>query len=440
MLTALGWLALLALIGANAFFVASEFSLTSVDRAKLSRRAQSGDHRAQVVQRTVRELSYQLSAAQLGITVCSLLLGFVAEPVVATALRPVVRSVGLPHGSVDAIAVVLALVLATGAQMLFGELLPQNLAIARPLQVARIIVPIQRGFARAGRPLIRLFDNTANAIVRALGIVPKQELRAARTPTEFATIIASSAQEGSLAAPTAELLRRALSFGTKTAADIMTPRVRVVALREQDSINELLSTARTSGRSRFPVQGEDLDDVVGVIHVKHGFAVPREQRADTAIRSLMVDPVRVPESLDCDALLQRLSRGRMQLGVVVDEYGGTAGVVTMEDLIEELVGQIRDEHDAAEIPEVVLRGDRRWSVSGQLHKDTLADLLAIEAPAGPFDTVAGLVLERLGRVPDVGDAIELDGWHLRVSRMDARRVDRIEVQPAGAQRAGGQPG
>lgn len=430
MQTAFGWLALVALIGANAFFVASEFSLTSVDRAKLNRRAKAGDHRAQVVQRTVRELSFQLSAAQLGITVCSLLLGFVAEPVVASALRPLVQGVGLPHGSVDVIAIVLALVLATGAQMLFGELLPQNLAIARSLEVARAIVPFQRGFARAGRPLIRLFDNTANTIVRALGITPKQELRAARTPAEFATIIASSALEGSLAAPTAELLRRALSFGTKTAADIMTPRVRVVSLRGHDSIAEMLSTARTTGRSRFPVQGEDLDDVVGVIHVKHGFAIPREQRADTAIRSLMVDPVRVPESLDCDALLQRLSHGHMQLGVVVDEYGGTAGVVTMEDLVEELVGQIRDEHDAAEIPEVVVRGEQRWSVSGQLHKDTLAELLVLEAPAGPFDTVAGLLLERLGRMPEVGDAIELDGWRLQVTRMDARRVDRIEVEPA----------
>ncbi|MGH8962422.1 MAG: hemolysin family protein [Jatrophihabitantaceae bacterium] len=428
MLTALGWVALVVLIAANALFVAAEFALTSVDRARLERRAQTGDRRAVAVRHAVGQLSYQLSAAQLGITICSLLLGFVAEPVVADVLRPLARTVGLPHAAADVGAVVVALLLATLAQMLFGELVPQNLAISRPLAVARAVIPLQRGWALAGRPVVSLFDGAANAIVRGLGVTPRQELRAARTPAELRSVIASSAEEGTLDAETAQLLRHALAFGAKRAGDVMTARVRILALRPEDTAADLIDAARTSGRSRFPVAGEDLDDVVGIVHVKYAFAVTRERRAEVRVRALMRPPLRVPESLDCDALLKRLSLSRAHLAIVVDEYGGTAGLVTVEDLVEELVGQIRDEHDAAEMPEVVAHGPGRWSVSGQTHKDELAELLDIEAPAGPFDTVAGVVMDRLGRIPVLGDAVELDGWRLSVMAMDGKRVDRVEIE------------
>lgn len=431
MLTALGWVALVVLIGANAFFVAGEFSLTAVDRGKLARLAREGDRRARSVLAATRELSYQLSAAQLGITICSLLLGFVAEPVVARALEPVLRALGISEAAAHPVALVVALLLATLAQMLFGELVPQNLALARPLAVGRAIGPMLRGFARAGRPLIALFDNTANAIVRGLGVTPRQELRAARSPVELRGVIAASAQEGALAPPTAQLLRHALSFGEKTAADVMTPRVRIIALAATATAADLLETARASGRSRLLVYGEDLDDVIGVVHVKHAFAVPVSQRASVTVRSLAVAPVRVPESLDCDALLRRLSAGALQIAVVIDEYGGTAGVVTVEDLVEELVGPIRDEHDVGEVAEVLVRGRQHWSVSGQLHKDSLAELLGSDPLPGPFDTVAGILLERLGRVPEVGDSVTFDGWTLRVTSMDARRIDRVDVAPAG---------
>jgi CBS domain containing-hemolysin-like protein len=430
MLTALGWVALVVLIAANALFVAAEFALTSVDRAKLERSAEMGDRRAVSVRRAVGQLSYQLSAAQLGITICSLLLGFVAEPVVADVLRPLARSAGMPHEAVDVTAVVLALILATLAQMLFGELVPQNLAISRPLAVARAVIPLQRAWARAGRPVVSLFDGAANAIVRGLGVTPRQELRAARTPAELRSVITSSAEEGTLDVETAQLLRRALAFGDKTAGDVMTSRVRIVALQAGDTAADLIDAARTSGRSRFPVAGEDLDDVLGVVHVKHAFGIPREQRVDVTVRTLMDRPLRVPESLDCDALLKRLSIVRAQLAVVVDEYGGTAGLVTVEDLVEELVGQIRDEHDAAEVPEVMPQGPGQWSVSGQTHKDSVAELLDIPAPTGPFDTVAGVLMDRLGRIPAVGDQIELAGWQLRVTRMDAKRVDRVDIERA----------
>ena len=431
---AVGWPALVVLIAANAFFVAAEFSLTSVDRARLQRLADRGDRRAGIVRRAVANLSYQLSAAQLGITVCSLLLGFVAQPVVADVLRPAARGVGIPSGAVEPTSATFAVILATLAQMLLGELVPQNLAIARPVSVARAVVPVQAAWATIGRPLVALFDGAANGIVRALGVEPRQELRAARTPAELRTVITSSVEEGTLGAETARLLSRALAFGAKTADDVMTPRVRLVTVRPDDTAADVLDSSRRTGRSRLPVVADELDDVVGVVHVKNALAVPRDRRATVRVRSLLEPVLQVPSSLDCDALLIRLSLERSQFAIVVDEYGGTAGIVTVEDLVEELVGQIRDEHDVAEVPEIIALRDGGWSVSGQLHKDDLADLTGAAPEPGPFDTVAGIVMDRLGRLPAVGDFVELDGWRLRVIRLDRRRVDRVDIT------RGGEPG
>jgi CBS domain containing-hemolysin-like protein len=430
MLTVLGWLAVAVLIAGNGLFVAAEFGLTAVDRARVTRLAESGDRRAAAVLQALRELSFQLSGAQLGITVCSLALGFVAEPVVAEALEPALHAVGL-SGAAEPVAVVLALLLATVAQMLLGELVPQNLAISRPLPVARAVVPLQRRFSRACRPVIALFNNTANAIVRWLGAVPQQELRSARTAAELAYLIGSSAEEGTLPADTAALLRRVLRFGDKTAGDVMTPRVQVVAMHVDQSAADLLALARDTGRSRFPVHAGDLDDMVGVVHVKHAFAVPAEQRAQTKVGALMAEPTRVPESLSVDALLPALRQGGLQLAVVVDEYGGTAGVVTLEDLVEELVGPVRDEHDTAEAPEVQSLPDGGWSVSGQLHRDEFAEQIGLTPPVGRYDTLAGLVLERLGRMPEAGDSVDVNGATLTVDRIDGHRIDRVLLRPRG---------
>jgi CBS domain containing-hemolysin-like protein len=432
-LTALAWVALALLIAANGLFVAAEFGLTSVDRAKVARLAADGDRRAGVVQRAAGQLSFQLSGAQLGITVSSLLLGFVAEPVIARAIEPAVHGLGASERATGPIALVIALVLATVAQLLFGELIPQNLAIARSLGTTRAIVPLLVGFARAFAPLIRVFNNVANGIVRLLGIEPQEELRSARTSTELQHLIGSSAREGTLPSRTATLLRRALTFGDRTAGDVMTPRIAVVALFRTDTAADLLARARSSGRSRFPVHAGDLDEIVGVVHIKHALAIDRHRRNQVLVEELMVEPVRVPDSLHCDVLLPSLRQGALQLAVVVDEYGGTAGIVTLEDLVEDLLGEIRDEHDVGEVPDVIALSDGSWSVSGRLHKDEFVETLGLAAPDGPYDTIAGLVLDRLGRIPGVGDVAHVDGFALRVLRMAGHRIDRIQVSPAAAE-------
>lgn len=426
MATALGVLAIVGLIAANALFVLAEFALTSVDRARLSRLARGGDRRAAGALGAVRDLSFQLSGAQLGITVSSLLLGFITEPVLAGAFAHPFTAVGLGPVTGRAAGALAALLAVTLVQMLLGELVPQNVAIARPLPTVLRIGPIQRAFSRGARPVIAVFDNSASAIVRALGARPQEELRAARTPAELHSLITSSAEEGSLAGDVAGLLRRVLAFDAKRAGDVLTPRVRVVAARTDQTVAELLDLSRRSGHSRFPVHTGDLDDVTGLVHVKHAFAVPPELRRRIRIGQVMVEPVRVPESLHCDELLTVLRRRGLQLAVVADEYGGTAGVVTLEDLVEELVGEVRDEHDVAEAAPVLPIGEGAWSVSGLLRRDEF-DAIGIPAPPGPYETLAGLVLDRLGRVPRVGERAHVDGWRLEVSRMDRHRIDRVAV-------------
>jgi CBS domain containing-hemolysin-like protein len=204
-----------------------------------------------------------------------------------------------------------------------------------------------------------------------------------------------------------------------------------VALRADQTAADLLAVARATGRSRFPVHRGDIDDIVGVVHVKQALAVPPERRPETPLSDLMAEPARVPESLDCDSLLLVLRRHGLQMAVVVDEYGGTAGVVTLEDLVEELVGQVLDEHDTGEAPELLALSDGGWSVSGRLHRDAFDEQLGLAAPPGHYDTLAGLVLERLGRLPEPGDTVDVSGWTLTVTGMDGRRIDRIEVRPPG---------
>jgi CBS domain containing-hemolysin-like protein len=428
MLTALGWLAVAALIIGNALFVAAEFAFTSVDRTKVKRLAETGDRRAARVQAATRELSFQLSGAQLGITLCSLLLGFVAEPVIASAFESPLHALGLESGWV---ALGLALLVATLAQMLLGELVPQNLAISRPLPTALAIAAFQRGFARLFRPVIALFNETANGIVRLLGNEPQEELRAARTPDELASLIGTSAMEGTLPLEVAALLRRTLSFGDKTADDLMTPRVQMVSLNQRQTAADLLDVARRSGHSRFPVHRGDVDDVVGVVHVKHAFAVPAAERRRTSLGDLMADPVRLPASLPGEELLTALRGRGLQMAIVVDEYGGTAGLVTVEDLVEELVGQVRDEHDRFEELDAIMLSNGSWSVSGRLRCDELPRRIGLTPPAGPYDTVAGLVLRLRGQIPTDGDAVTVSGWRITVTRMDRRRIDRVEIGPPG---------
>ena len=406
-------------------FVAAEFSLVALDRHELERRREGGERGLDRVIRALRITSTHLSSAQLGITLTTLLAGYTLEPALSGFLDGPLGALGVPEGARRAISAPLAIAIATLLSMVVGELVPKNFAIARPLQTARVVMPAQGAFTTVFKPAIVVLNGSANGMLRAIGIEPKEELSGARTAEELSSLVRHSAEAGMLEADTATLLDRTLRFAEHTAADVMTPRTRIVSLHRLDPASEVLEHAGRTGFSRFPVIDEDRDDVVGVVHVKQAVAVPRAKRAEVPVAALAEEAVRVPETMRLDQLLGELRTRGFQLAIVVDEYGGTAGLVTLEDLVEEIVGEVADEHDRARAG-VVGTADE-MTLPADLRPDEVREQTGIEIPASDdYDTIAGFVLLVLGRMPVVGDEVELpDGAVLRVERLDGRRISRL---------------
>ena len=426
------WLLVLAgvlLTLGTALFVAAEFAFVALDRAAVERSVEAGDARSVGVLAALRRLSTQLSASQVGITLTTLLVGYLVEPSVASLLSGPLGAVGLPERSVEPVSVGIALLLATAFSMVVGELVPKNLAIAAPLRTAQLVAGPMRVVVLVARPLISLLNGSANAMLRRVGVEPREELSSARTPQELASLVRRSADAGTLGESTARLVTRSLNFGERTAADVMTPRLRCVVVHRDDTAADVVRLARTSGHSRFPVVDEGLDDVVGVVHVKRAVAVPHERRGEVPAAALASAALMVPETVRLDPLLLQLRAQGLQLAVVVDEYGGTSGVVTLEDVVEEIVGEVADEHDRDRSVGRRL-GDGSWLLPGLWRPDELRDRVGADVPDdGAYETVGGFVMARLGRVPLVDDEVEVDGGSLRVVRMEGRRVDRVRWVP-----------
>ncbi|KUJ69686.1 hypothetical protein ACZ90_09585 [Streptomyces albus subsp. albus] len=428
--------AALLLILANGFFVAAEFGLVTVERADAERAAADGDRRAGTVVRALRELSFQLSGTQLGITITSLVVGMLAEPALGKLLTAPLAATGLPAGAVPGVAVVVGMLAASAVQMVVGELVPKNWAVSRPMQVARFVAGPQHAFSRFFRPLIALLNTVANRLVRTLGVEPTEELASARTPGELVSLARHSAQAGAIEQDTADLFVRTLSLGELTAQHVMTPRVRVSALQSTATAADVLNLTRATGLSRFPVYHERLDEVIGMVHLKDALAVPAHERMRTPVGRVAKPPLLVPETLPVQPLLERL-RSEQPIAVVVDEYGGTAGVVTLEDIVEELVGEVRDEHDdeSADSPDLTPLpaedGRPAWEADGSCRVDTLRGI-GLDAPDGPYETVAGLVADLLARIPAPGDTAELPGWKLAVRQVGHHRAERVRIVRTGA--------
>jgi CBS domain containing-hemolysin-like protein len=409
-------------------FVASEFALVNLDRPDLEARQARGEKRLGSTIRALRITSTHLSSAQLGITLTTLLTGYTLEPAFSSFLRPPLTALGLPAEVVPVVATIVAVALATLLSMIIGELVPKNFALALPRQVAKVVIPFQTVFTTVFRPAVALLNGSANAILRAIGIEPREEISAARTADELRSLVRRSAKEGSLDQETATLLARTLVFASHTASDVMTPRPRISSVAKTDAAEAVIELARTTGYSRFPVVDEDIDDIVGLVHLKQAVAVPRDRRADVPVSALQTEALRVPETMKLDTLLAELRGRSYQMAVVVDEYGGTAGVATLEDLVEELVGEVSDEHDRSRAD--VVRSRDWLTFPGALRPDELADRAAVDVPEdGPYETVAGWVMAELGRIAEVGDTVEVDAGVFRVERMDGRRIDRIRFTP-----------
>ena len=409
-------------------FVASEFSLISTDKAQLMADRDSGEKGLDLPIRAVAKTSTHLSSAQLGITLTTLLTGFVAEPALTRMLSPWLTGFDLSTESIRVLSVVLAMTIATVFSFLIGELVPKNMALSAPKRVLKIVVGFQLGFTWVFRLLVRIMNENGNWLVRRFGIEPREELSSARTADELVSMVRRSATLGSLEQDTAKLLEKTLAMSALLASDIMTPRPKMYSLERESSARDLIELASTTGHSRFPVTGEDADDIVGVVHLKRGIGVPVERRDQVPVSALMVEPVRVPETMALDRLILQLRGRGLQFGIVIDEYGGTAGIVTLEDAVEELVGELSDEHDRQR-SDLLQYADGSLAFSGLTRPAELEEFGLSIAEDEDYDTVSGFLMSELGRIPKTGDQVEISGGRLVVLKMEARRVDRIKFEP-----------
>lgn len=419
----------LVLLVLNGFFVGAEFALIAARRTKLESLEAQGNTRARVAMKSVRELSFMLAAAQLGVTMASLGLGAVAEPAVAHLIETGLSSVvELPEGVLHTISFLVALAIVVYLHMVVGEMAPKNVAIAQPEQTALQLAIPMRLYANLFRPFVRLLNALANGILRALRVEPVDEVEAAHTAEEIGAMVVESAREGMLGKFEERLLSGAIGFGDRDAGAAMVPRTEVTAVPLQATPAEVERVVVESGHTRVPVYRGDLDDVVGFFHAKDLLRVAPEDRDRPLSRDLVRPMLVVPESRNLQELLLDMRRERVHFALVVEEHGGTAGVVTIEDLLEELVGEIRDEHDVSELGVEVLGRDR-YVVPGGLRIDEAADRLGVELPEGEYETVAGFLMDRLGRIPKRRDAIEHGPWRLRVRAMHRRRVVQVVIEP-----------
>ena len=420
----LGLVAIACLVLANAFFVLGEFALITVDRARVEELAASGDRRARGLLAASTQLTRHLSAAQFGITLSSILIGFVAEPLVASVLHSVLH--GLPVVEEDAalaVSVAVALVLSTFLQLVIGEQVPKAVAIAKPLSTGLLVIQPLRAFAWVFGPPIALLNNLANAVVRRLGVTPRTELTAARSIEELEVVIRESAAHGKLSRETARLLARAIRFGEKTALDAMRPRPQVVTVPATATVATMLTAAAESGHTGIPVRGSNPEDLVGVVRVEDALAVAPPERRRSTVAAVVRPTFVVPESKDLLSLISEMRRHQSQLVAVIDEYGGLAGIVTDEDLLEELVGEIdegRPGRRVAREPGMV----PGWASEEQVLEETG---FAMPPGEGAYETLAGFLLSRLGHIPAVSEVVEVEGWRFEITRLDEHRIAWVRV-------------
>ncbi len=401
----LGVLVVIAISALTGYFVAQEFGFMAVDRSRLRAAAATGDATARRALDVTKRTSFMLSGAQLGITVTGLVVGYVAEPMIGEGVGELLGVAGVPTGVGVAIGTVLALLLATVVQMVLGELFPKNLAIARPDQVARKLALSTLVYLKGLGWLIHVFDAASNLLLKAVRIEPVHDVEHAATPRDLEAIIDESREQGELPAGLSTLLDRVLDFTDRTAREAMIPRPRVGTVVADLPLADLVARM-AHGHSRYPVTGGSIDDVVGVVHLRDVLALT-PAATDRTVRDVMRPPVFVPESLALPAVLEQLRGTGDELACVLDEYGGLAGVITVEDVAEELVGEITDEHDPAGVDTGPQTRRDGWRVAGSMHVDEVERVVDHDLPEGDYTTVGGLLTSRLGRLPEPGDTVEL---------------------------------
>jgi CBS domain containing-hemolysin-like protein len=403
----LGVLAILAIIAANGYFVAQEFAYMSVDRVKLAARAEAGDTAAQRALKVTRRTSFMLSGAQLGITVTGLMIGYVAEPLVGESLGVLLGGAGVPAALSISVGTVTALAVATVVQMVFGELYPKNLAIANPEPLARGLARSTTIYLTVFGWLITVFDHAANALLRVLRIEPVHDVDTTATAEDLGRIVADSRDSGDLPEELSVLIDRILDFPDRTVEHAMIPRSQVGTVTPDTTIGRLRSLM-AAAHTRYPVLSE-TEEPVGVVQLADllGGAVPD----DAPVTAIMREPLVLPTLMSLPDALAQLTRTRNQLACVIDEYGGFAGVLTVEDLAEELVGELTDEHDEQPPPVIEPTHDATWRMDGDVHVDEVERAIGHELPDGDYETISGLLIAHQGQLPSSGERVQVELPH-----------------------------
>lgn len=429
----LGVAVVLAITALTGYFVAQEFAFMAVDRSRMGAAAEKGDPAAERVLGVTKRTSFMLSGAQLGITVTTLIVGYVAEPLIGRSLGQLLGLASVPTGVGVAVGTVIALLFSTVVQMIFGELVPKNLAIAKPEPVARWLARSTTIYLAVFGWLIGLFDKASEALLKAVGIEPVHDKEHSATARDLEHIVAESGETGELSPDLSRLLDRMLDFPGQTAEHAMIPRSRTDVVHVEDVVTDVLSKMAT-GHTRYPVVGADSDDVVGVVDLHDLLTVADGDRTSlTPVSERMRTPIIVPTSLPLPEVANRLSAENAEMAMVVDEYGGFAGVVTMEDMAEEIVGEIADEHDPQLAAGTPVSEGLGWLLTGDTHLDEVERLLEITLPEVDAETLGGLVIATSGDLPEVGDRIDVplpdtdvleELSPVRVLRTQVRRVER----------------
>ncbi|MGP9786494.1 hemolysin family protein [Glutamicibacter sp. 287] len=422
----------LLLILGTGFFVAVEFSLVALDKSTVQQAIDRGERGSKALLQCLTSLSTQLSSCQLGITLTTLLTGYVLEPAMSKLLAPVLENLGVVGASSRAISVVISMVIATLLSMLIGELVPKNLAIAKAMAVGKALARPQLIFTAIFKPAIVLLNGFSNSVLRKFfGLEAKEEISAARSAQELASLVRRSAELGTLDIQTARFVESTIEFSERTAADVMTPRTSMSTIESEAALSELILMSADTGFSRFPVTEGSSDDIQGICHVKAVVSVPRERRAALQVGEFARDALYVPETIHLDVLLEQLRAAEFQVAIVMDEYGGTAGLVTLEDLVEEIVGEVSDEHDEDE-EEAVTQPDGNWLFPGMYRPDQVNEHFASDVIAddSAYDTIGGFMLSELGRLAELNDTVHTEAGIFTVTELDGRRIAQVRFEPA----------
>ncbi len=420
----------LATVAVNAFFVATEFAIVRVRATRIEELVQRGVRRATAARLVLRNLDAYISACQLGITLASLALGWVGEPAFARLFEPLFAWAGdWQPAAAHSAAIACAFLLITFLHVVFGELAPKTLAITYPEATTLLVAWPIRVFNVLFYPLIWVMNGTANAMVRWLGFPPPSEASLAHSEAELRMILSVSEKSGMLSGAHARLLENALDFPDRTVRQIMVPRGDVTVLDANRPFRENVDIARTTGHTRYPLCDGEFDRVIGVVHIKDLFHVPEPGEDGKDLKSLARRPLFIPESVRISQALALFQKNRVHLGVVVDEYGGASGVVTLEDVLEELTGEIQDEFDE-EAPKIQRLPDGRVHVDAALPLDEMERELGMQEDSDEdVDTLGGLVFARLGRLARVGDEVRIAGRRVEVARVRGRRIVRVTIHP-----------